>query len=67
MKLKQKRVGGWHGRPAHYRLEDTVVVEAKVGDLVCFNIHAPHASVQNTMDASRAMVRLGYVPDEVRA
>src|SRR4051812_16112438 len=43
-----------------YRLEDTVPVPAKRGDVVCFNIHTIHGSHINTTDRSRRLVRLGY-------
>lgn len=43
-----------------YRLEDTVPVPAKRGDVVCFNIHTIHGSYINTTDRIRRMVRVGY-------
>ncbi len=43
-----------------YRLEDTVAVPAKRGDLVCFNINTIHGSYINTTDKARRMVRVGY-------
>jgi ectoine hydroxylase-related dioxygenase (phytanoyl-CoA dioxygenase family) len=47
-----------------YRLEDTVPVPAKRGDIVCFNIRTVHGSYMNTTDKMRRLVRLGYrAPD----
>jgi phytanoyl-CoA hydroxylase len=47
-----------------YKLEDTVPVPAKRGDVVCFNIHTVHGSYINTTDRNRRLVRLGYrAPD----
>jgi ectoine hydroxylase-related dioxygenase (phytanoyl-CoA dioxygenase family) len=47
-----------------YRLEDTVPVPARRGDVVCFNIHTIHGSYINTTDRNRRLVRLGYrAPD----
>jgi len=43
-----------------YKLEDTVPVPAKRGDVVCFNIHTIHGSYINTTDRNRRLVRLGY-------
>lgn len=43
-----------------YKLEDTVPVPAKRGDIVCFNIHTIHGSYINTTDKVRRMVRVGY-------
>ena len=43
-----------------YRLEDTVAVPAKAGDLVLFNIHTIHGSHVNRSDDMRRMVRVGY-------
>ena len=43
-----------------FRLEDTVAVPAKRGDIVCFNIHTIHGSHINTTDRMRRLVRLGY-------
>jgi len=43
-----------------YRLEDTVPVPAKRGDVVCFNIYTIHGSYINTTDRVRRMVRAGY-------
>ena len=42
-----------------YRLEDTVAVPAKAGDVVVFNIHTIHGSYINTTDDMRRMVRVG--------
>ena len=43
-----------------YKLEDTVPVPAKVGDVVCFNIFTIHGSHINQTDEMRRMVRVGY-------
>lgn len=43
-----------------YRLEDTVPVPARRGDVVCFNILTVHGSYINTTDRVRRMVRCGY-------
>jgi phytanoyl-CoA hydroxylase len=43
-----------------YRLEDTVAVPAKAGDLVIFNINTIHGSYTNTTDNMRRLVRVGY-------
>lgn len=43
-----------------YRLEDTVPVPAKRGDVVCFSIHTIHGSYINTTRQPRRMVRVGY-------
>ena len=43
-----------------YRLEDTVPVPAKAGDVVCFNIFTVHGSYINTTDKNRRLVRVGY-------
>lgn len=43
-----------------YRLEDTVPVPARRGDVVCFNIFTIHGSHINTTDRIRRMVRVGY-------
>lgn len=43
-----------------YRLEDTVAVPAKKGDVVCFSIHTIHGSYINTTDKPRRLVRVGY-------
>lgn len=43
-----------------YRLEDTVAVPAKRGDVVCFSIHSIHGSYINTTDKARRLVRVGY-------
>lgn len=52
--------------PKQYRMEDTVEVCAAAGDLVCFNIHTPHASHPNTTAKQRALVRYGYVPAKAK-
>jgi ectoine hydroxylase-related dioxygenase (phytanoyl-CoA dioxygenase family) len=43
-----------------YRLEDTVPVPARRGDVVCFNIFTVHGSHINTTDRARRLVRVGY-------
>jgi phytanoyl-CoA hydroxylase len=43
-----------------YRLDDTVAVPAKRGDVVCFNIHTVHGSHINTTGRLRRLVRVGY-------
>ena len=43
-----------------YRLEDTVAVPAKAGDVVCFNIFTVHGSHINQTDEMRRMVRVGF-------
>lgn len=43
-----------------YKLEDTVAVPAKAGDVVLFNILTIHGSYTNTTDDLRRMVRVGY-------
>jgi ectoine hydroxylase-related dioxygenase (phytanoyl-CoA dioxygenase family) len=43
-----------------YRIEDTVPVPAKRGDVVCFNIHTIHGSYINTTNQMRRLVRIGY-------
>lgn len=43
-----------------YRLEDTVPVPAKRGDVVVFSIFTIHGSHINTTDRSRRLVRVGY-------
>ena len=50
--------------PAAYSMADTVEVPAKAGDVVCFNIHTPHASGVNTSKYRRAVVRYGYIPKQ---
>src|SRR3954462_14621643 len=50
-----------------YKLEDTVPVPAKAGDVVCFNIHTIHGSYVNVTDKMRRLVRVGYKhPDNVQ-
>jgi hypothetical protein len=49
-----------HLPPAKYRLEDTVPVPAKRGDVVCFNIFTIHGSHINTTSRVRRLVRVGY-------
>ena len=43
-----------------YRLDDTVPVPAKRGDVVMFNIFTIHGSYVNTTDKVRRLVRCGY-------
>lgn len=43
-----------------YKLEDTVAVPAKAGDIVIFNINTIHGSYVNTTTKPRRLVRLGY-------
>jgi phytanoyl-CoA hydroxylase len=43
-----------------YRLEETVPVPAKRGDVVCFSIYTIHGSYINTTDKPRRLVRIGY-------
>ena len=47
-----------------YRLEDTVPVPARRGDVVCFNIFTVHGSHINTTDRARRLVRVGYKSPE---
>ncbi|MDT5060883.1 MAG: phytanoyl-CoA hydroxylase [Acidobacteriota bacterium] len=43
-----------------YRLEDTIPVPARRGDVVCFNIHTIHGSYINQTKEARLIVRVGY-------
>jgi phytanoyl-CoA hydroxylase len=43
-----------------YRLEDTVAVPARRGDVVCFSINTVHGSYMNRTDRPRRLVRMGY-------
>ena len=43
-----------------YKLEETVAVPAKKGDVVCFNIHTVHGSYLNVTQKQRRLVRVGY-------
>jgi ectoine hydroxylase-related dioxygenase (phytanoyl-CoA dioxygenase family) len=43
-----------------YKLEETVAVPAKRGDVVCFNINTIHGSYINTTKEPRRLVRVGY-------
>jgi len=43
-----------------YKLEDTVPVPAKRGDVVCFNLHTIHGSYINQTEVNRRIVRFGY-------
>jgi len=43
-----------------YRIEDTVPVPAKRGDVVCFNVLTAHGSHINRTDKMRRLVRVGY-------
>ena len=50
-----------------YRLEDTVPVPAKAGDVVCFCIHTIHGSHINQTNKDRRIVRIGYRhPDNIQ-
>ncbi len=50
-----------------YRLEDTLAVPAKAGDVVVFNICTVHGSYINQTDQPRRMVRIGYrCPDNAQ-
>jgi phytanoyl-CoA hydroxylase len=49
-----------------YRLEDTVPVPAKRGDIVCFNIYTVHGSYINTTKQPRRLVRVGYCDPQNR-
>ena len=43
-----------------YRLDDTVPVPARRGDVVCFNINTIHGSYINTTDRPRRLIRVGF-------
>ncbi len=43
-----------------YRLEETVPVPARRGDIVCFNIYTIHGSYINQTKRPRRLVRVGY-------
>ncbi len=43
-----------------WKLEDTVAVPAKRGDVVCFCIHTVHGSHINVTGKNRRLVRIGY-------
>ena len=43
-----------------FRLEDTVPVPAKAGDIVIFNIYTVHGSYMNTTSEMRRLVRIGF-------
>jgi hypothetical protein len=47
-----------------YRLEDTVPVPARRGDVVCFNLFTVHGSHINSTNRARRLVRLGYKSPE---
>lgn len=49
-----------HLDTSRYRLEDTVPVPAKRGDVVCFSIFTVHGSYINTTHKIRRLVRVGY-------
>lgn len=49
-----------------FRLEDTVPVPAKAGDIVVFNIYTVHGSYMNTTSEMRRLVRVGYKHPENR-
>ena len=43
-----------------YKLDDTVAVPARRGDVVCFNVYTIHGSHINQTDVDRRLVRIGY-------
>ena len=49
-----------HLQQDKYRIEDTVAVPARRGDVVVFNIQTIHGSYINTTDRARRLVRVGY-------
>jgi hypothetical protein len=50
-----------------YKLEETVPVAAKKGDIVVFNIFTIHGSYINVTDRARRLVRIGFKhPDNVQ-
>jgi phytanoyl-CoA hydroxylase len=49
-----------HFPPSEYRLEDTVPVPARRGDVVCFNINTIHGSYLNRTASPRRLVRMGF-------
>jgi ectoine hydroxylase-related dioxygenase (phytanoyl-CoA dioxygenase family) len=49
-----------HLPTSEWKLEETVAVPAKAGDLVLFNIHTVHGSYINQTGKIRRMVRVGY-------
>jgi hypothetical protein len=50
-----------------YRLEDSIPVPAKAGDVVCFNLNTIHGSHINRTKKARRLVRVGYRhPDNVQ-
>ena len=50
-----------------YKLEETVPVPAKKGDIVVFNIFTIHGSHINVTDRARRLVRIGFKhPDNVQ-
>jgi hypothetical protein len=49
-----------HLSTTQYRLQDTVAVPARRGDLVCFNINTIHGSHVNVTKEPRRLVRMGY-------
>lgn len=51
---------------SQYRLEDTVAVPARAGDVVCFNIFTIHGSHINRTDQMRRLVRVGFKHPENR-
>lgn len=64
--LPHVHAGKAHIDPSTYRMEDTVEVCAKAGDVVAFNIRTPHCSGLNTSQFRRAVVRYGYVPKKAK-
>lgn len=68
-----KHIREWDGEPCtphlpfeQYRLEETVAVPAKAGDVVIFNIFTIHGSHVNVTDEMRRLVRVGYKHPENR-
>ncbi len=55
-----------HLSTEQYKLDTTVAVPAKAGDVVCFNIHTIHGSHINTTSKNRRLVRVGYRNPENR-
>jgi phytanoyl-CoA hydroxylase len=60
-------VQGTNGEPCtphlptdRYRLEDSVAVPARRGDIVCFSINTVHGSYPNRTAHPRRLVRMGY-------
>ena len=49
-----------HLPTGEYRLEDTVPVPARRGDVVCFHVYTVHGSYINQTKRPRRLVRVGY-------